>query len=211
VTAWNQPARNGSRGGDWCEAFAISENAIAISIGDVCGHGPAVYDEMLAISDAIRHGICDGHELAHVMAAANRVACELRDAMPATAILAVLHTPSNRLWMVNAGHPPPLLQTASGATFLRRSPGDFPLGLFPEYAAAVDEVSVASGNLLVFYTDGIVERERDLIKGERQLIWAVANVYRFPYLNAAHAIAHEMHGGLTQLEDDAAVLTLRTT
>lgn len=210
VSAWNQPAGGGVRGGDWCEAFPVSDNAIAISIGDVCGHGAAAFGEMLLIRETIRRQFYAGADLWHVIAGANRVAIEAQHAMLVTTIVGLLLTYSNRLWIANAGHPPPLVQSGAGSRFWRRSPADLPLGICREHDVTIDEMTVEPDSLLVFYTDGIVERNRNIIEGERRLISVVSRIYRFPYLHAAHAIAHSMDMLGTDPQDDAAVLTLRT-
>jgi sigma-B regulation protein RsbU (phosphoserine phosphatase) len=210
VSGWNEPAGGATHGGDWCEAFPISENAIAISVGDVCGHGVPAHEEMRLIRELIRQRFYVGADLWNVVAAANRVATEREQAVPVTAIVGLLLTYSNKLWIANAGHPPPLVQSSSGSRFWRHSPGDLPLGVCREHDVTVDETILEPDSLLVFYTDGIVESHRNLIEGERRLMRAVSRIYRFRYLHAAHAIAHEMNVLGSCLQDDAAVLTLRT-
>lgn len=210
VTAWKQPAGNSLRGGDWCQAFPISAHEIAISVGDVCGHGQRVYEEMLAIREAIRGKLPEERDLAAVLAAANQIAFERDHAVPVTALIGILHTVSNKIWIANAGHPPPLLQDGPSARFCRRSPGDLPLGIWEPHETNIDEIDLNGNSLLVFYTDGIVEHERNIIKGERELMRSVARVYRFPYLHTARAIAYEMGAVGACLPDDAAILTLWT-
>ncbi len=44
ITRWNSAAGQALAGGDWCEVFAISEEVIAATVGDVSGHGEPVAD-----------------------------------------------------------------------------------------------------------------------------------------------------------------------
>ena len=49
------PAALAAQGGDWCEAFVVSRDVIALSIGDVCGHGAEKSTAMVALRQAIRN------------------------------------------------------------------------------------------------------------------------------------------------------------
>jgi phosphoserine phosphatase RsbU/P len=74
----------------------------------------------------------------------------------ATAFLGVLEPATGRLSYTNAGHNPPLLVRADGAVEELAATG-VPLGLLPQapYQAGVAELG--PGDLLVLYTDGLVE------------------------------------------------------
>jgi sigma-B regulation protein RsbU (phosphoserine phosphatase) len=74
----------------------------------------------------------------------------------ATALLVVLDPALARIRYVNAGHNPGLLLRPDGTTVQLGSTG-IPLGLLPgaDYTSA--ELDLAPGDLLVLYTDGIVE------------------------------------------------------
>ena len=74
----------------------------------------------------------------------------------ATAILAVLDPVSHRLRYANAGHNPALVLRQDGSAQWLSSTG-VPLGLLPMADYNSDEIDLGSGDLLVLYTDGIVE------------------------------------------------------
>jgi sigma-B regulation protein RsbU (phosphoserine phosphatase) len=74
----------------------------------------------------------------------------------ATAFLAVLDSASGRVRYANAGHNPALLVRAAGEVERLAATG-LPLGLLPEARYAAGEVTLGVGDLLVVYTDGIVE------------------------------------------------------
>jgi serine phosphatase RsbU (regulator of sigma subunit) len=166
---------------------------------------------MRALRDIIRAAALHERDLFEIMRCANKLACIERMAVPVTAIVAVLNTQQRMLTVLNAGHPRPLVHTNAGGTFVGRCPGGPPLGISEDNAWPLDSIAVPAGAMLVFYTDGIIERERNPIKGERDLCLAASHVYRFPYLNHANAIAQGLTGGDVALEDDAAILTVRTT
>ena len=74
----------------------------------------------------------------------------------ATAFLGVLEPSSGRVRYANAGHNPALLVRVSGAVERLGATGT-PLGVLPAARYAGAEVTLAPGECLVLYTDGIVE------------------------------------------------------
>src|ERR1700733_8503206 len=65
------PAARAAQGGDWCEAFTISRDVVALSIGDVCGHGAEKYAAMRALRKAIRDAAWLGLDPAQILTVAN--------------------------------------------------------------------------------------------------------------------------------------------
>jgi serine phosphatase RsbU (regulator of sigma subunit) len=74
----------------------------------------------------------------------------------ATAFLAVLEPGTGRLRYTNAGHNPPLLVRAEG-TVEELKPNGVPIGLLPMAPYRADETTLLPGDILLIYTDGIVE------------------------------------------------------
>jgi sigma-B regulation protein RsbU (phosphoserine phosphatase) len=75
-----------------------------------------------------------------------------------TLFLARLDGETGRLQFVNAGHNPPLLLRAQGGVE-PLSTGGLLLGIFPEADYDVGEVEMASGDLLLIYSDGVTEAQ----------------------------------------------------
>ncbi len=42
ATVWNSPAGDAQAGGDWCDVISVADDIIAVTIGDVAGHGEPV-------------------------------------------------------------------------------------------------------------------------------------------------------------------------
>ncbi|HEY2292245.1 MAG TPA: PP2C family protein-serine/threonine phosphatase [Thermoanaerobaculia bacterium] len=76
----------------------------------------------------------------------------------ATAFLGILEPVTGRLRYTNAGHNPPLVLRASGCAEELGSTG-VPLGLLPQASYRAGETALAPGEILVLYTDGLVEAE----------------------------------------------------
>ena len=68
----------------------------------------------------------------------------------------VLDVPARRLLYVNAGHVPPVLLRADGTVELFEE-GGVPLGLFGAPRYTEGHAALGDGDVLVLYTDGIVE------------------------------------------------------
>jgi serine phosphatase RsbU (regulator of sigma subunit) len=196
-------------GGDWCEAFALSQGVIALSIGDVCGHGDDKFATRVAIRQSIRDAARLGLDPAQTLVAAHYY---LRATDPdeyATAIFGLLSVEKRTFEFANAGHPPPLTCGPAGTAFLEYSKTDLPLGLEEMTVPALHTVAVPEGTLVVLYTDGVTEHDRKPLDGASELCDAATFAYNFPKMPIASLIEQQM-----DLDDgnydDAAILTAWT-
>src|SRR5689334_15588117 len=142
-------------GGDWYDAVVLSDGSIGLVVGDVVGHGPAASAAMGQLRAVARHCLASGGSPAGVVTALDRFARDLDDAHTTTVCVAVLEPITGAVRVSSAGHPPPLLVTAAGPRFLA-CPAGAPLATGAHYSEAEDRM--AEGDLLLLYTDGIVER-----------------------------------------------------
>jgi serine phosphatase RsbU (regulator of sigma subunit) len=209
LTTRIMPAALAARGGDWCEAFAVSEDVVALSIGDVCGHGAEKFAAMGEVRQAIRDAAARGLHPGETLATANRFLRRYDPEENATAVFALFDARRRSLVFANAGHPPPLMAGPFGALFLDFPEADLPLGIVPEIAPAVHVISLPAGTLLVLYTDGVSERGRKPIDGEAQLRDAAIFAYQVSHLASAGVIEKRLFLTGSNL-DDVAILTLRT-
>jgi serine phosphatase RsbU (regulator of sigma subunit) len=203
------PAAGALRGGDWCDAFSITDEVLAISIGDVCGHGDAKFDSMVAIRQAIRDAALRGLDPTRTLTEVNRFLHRHDPGEIATAIFALLNTRKRSMLFANAGHPPLLLAGSHGTLFLEYPNPDLPLGIERAFMPTTHEVSLPAATLIVFYTDGVSESGRDPVKGSIQLRAAAQFVRDFPELPPATTI-ETMTLPTGPNFDDAAILTVRT-
>ncbi len=203
------PALSAPHGGDWCETFSLSDDVIALSIGDVCGHGTEAFPAMVATRQSIRDAAHLGLDPAQILAAANRAICAFDPELHATAIFALLDTRNATVTFANAGHPPPLLVAPSGARFLTYAIADLPLGIEIELLPALRTASTVARTLLVLYTDGVTEHERKPIRGEAQLRHAACFAYRFQEPPTASGIEELMCLAVPN-RDDASILVAWT-
>jgi len=210
VHRWSSPADGASRGGDWCEAVWLNSDAIVMTIGDVAGHGEPAGETMEAMRVSILQALLAKAAPSDALSAANDTAFALGDdGVIVTAIAATLDRRQGTLTFANAGHPPPIVMTAGGHGFAAKPLGDLPLGAFAKHHCSDFVLAVPDDALIVFYTDGITEHDRDVFRGEEELIAACRSIYGVPVPDVARAVANHVLRNVRG-DDDAAVLALRS-
>lgn len=143
-------------GGDWYHAQTQPDGTVVLAIGDVAGHGlPAAsgmahlrYGLVAWLSIGIRD---PGTLLRHL----NQLCEQLQ--ITGTAVVASYDPASRLLRWARAGHLPPLLARSGATEPLDQLPGLL-LGADPAARYPVAELALRPGELVLFYTDGLVER-----------------------------------------------------
>jgi len=160
----------------------------------------------VAVRRAIRDAASRGLDPALTLAEANRFLRRYDPQEYATAIFGLLSIRRRSLVFANAGHPPPLMTGPGGTAFLEFSDSDLPLGVEADLVPGLRVVSMPAATLLVFYTDGVSERERKPLLGAAQLHAAAIFAHKLSTLQTAGIIEEQML--LTgSNDDDAAILT----
>jgi hypothetical protein len=198
------PASTTARvGGDWYDAFELPDGRILFSIGDVAGHGVPSAVVMSRARQAILTTALHEDDPATVLARANATIAFQENVM-VTAICGFIDPATGRISYATAGHPAPLLAHAEREpSFLPR--GDVPLGIFADSAFHTNLATAEPGDLLVLYTDGVIEYGRDIIAGETRLIEAALRARAAG--DPARAIFDAVFGG-TPPADDVAIMTI---
>ncbi|TDD72912.1 PP2C family protein-serine/threonine phosphatase, partial [Actinomadura rubrisoli] len=168
------PAQSETRvGGDWYEATALSDEEVFLAIGDVSGHGLPAAAGMARMRNALSGLTCTGAAPDRLLTWLNRLLLDRHRALTASAIAARYEPGPRVLTWAQAGHPPPLLLRDGRAEMLDAPEGVL-LGALEAPHMELAITRLQRGDLLVFYTDGLVERrDRDLADGFRLLREAV--------------------------------------
>jgi len=146
-------------GGDYYDAFEISEGIYAITVADASGHGTpsALIMAMtkILLKTFAKQGVLPSETLELVN---NAIVNNTKTNKFITIFYAILDTNEQKLHYTSAGHCPQLLlnkDTASSTELL--SDGLF-VGMFPVFALDTHTVEYTPGvNRLVLYTDGLTE------------------------------------------------------
>ena len=130
----------------------------------------------------------------------------------ATAILVALEPTSGELRFVNAGHVPGLLLRGSGEVERLEATGQ-PIGLLPNSDYTAGTTHLASGDLLVLFTDGINEAENtsDEQYGLDRLAAACRESFALPLEELAAAIETDLSAfvGIVPFADDRTTVLIR--
>ena len=166
-------------GGDWYDAFMQPGGATLLVVGDVVGHDVEAAAAMGQIRSIVRTvGALDHDGPAAVLRQVEEVMQTLQSGILATTIVARLEQTDGergdgltRVRWSNAGHPPPMTVTPDGVvTVLTAERADLLLGVDPTAPRREREATLHRGAVVVFYTDGLVERrDQDLDQGLARL------------------------------------------
>jgi len=159
---YHSASPNVSVGGDFYDAVPLGDGSIVLTIGDVCGKGAEAASITGTSRDLLRMLVQDGLDLAASLRRLNRALAEHPSGSRfCTIALTRLERTGDDLTIsvCLAGHPEPVLLRADGTTELVGVPGDL-LGVLEDAELTLTEaqVSLAVGDALVLYTDGVTER-----------------------------------------------------
>jgi len=163
------PAERTSRiGGDWYLATTDHRGGAVCAIGDVAGHGLAAATAMAqlryGLSAWIATGVTDPGAL---MSNLNQLC--LRLGITSTAIVTHFDAESGGLTWAQAGHPAPLL-ARGGVTVDLDRPAGMLLGTMGDTAYDSTDLALSPGDLLLFYTDGLIEHRTEDSKERLQRV-----------------------------------------
>lgn len=193
-------------GGDWYDAFAFGD-CVAISMGDVAGHGVEAAVTMSLARQAIRSGGLQHRAPRDVLAHANEVLALETHRPMVTALFAVFDPNAHELQYSIAGHPQPILVDDDGHVTALSGAGP-PLGeVFDPDLLETHRLPLPRDAALVFYTDGLIEYRRDLIAAQDRLRRNVQDRYFLSEESPAQAIIDGMLDAPQR--DDIAVLVMR--
>ncbi|NQS90509.1 SpoIIE family protein phosphatase [Patescibacteria group bacterium] len=156
IAAMSIPARE--VGGDFYDFIDVVEGKIGLVIGDVAGKGlPAAL--FMALSRSFLRAQAIGNLKANiVLEKANKlIANDAKEGIFVTALYAILDAPAKVLQISNAGHNPSILFHSNTGECEELRMGGIVLGAFDEARFQEKEITLKKGDIVVFYTDGIVE------------------------------------------------------
>jgi serine phosphatase RsbU (regulator of sigma subunit) len=154
ITSFYRPAR--SVGGDLYDFFALPDGSLAVLIGDASGDGIPAALLMATARSVIRSVGAFTSSPGEILARANE---NMVGGIPpntfVTCMIVALEPASGRARYANAGHDVAYAELAGEARELRAR--GMPLGAMPGMSYEEIETVIRPGEMLVLYTDGIVE------------------------------------------------------
>lgn len=146
-------------GGDWYDVMTLPENRTYFAVGDVVGHGLPAVEDMAQLRSAGRALAHQGLPPATLLAELNSFTRDASQGKFATMAVAIFDPDESSLSYSSAGHPPSLLRRAATGEVSRLSDAQGSV-LGPVHDAGYTEsrLHIAPGDVLVMYSDGLVER-----------------------------------------------------
>jgi len=191
-----------------------SEDRVLFVVADVAGKSIPAAMLMATFQASLRTLSTSGVALAELVAGVNRYACtnSMGGVRFTTAFFSELDPQTGDVRYVNAGHNVPILRKNSGEVE-RLEAGGLPVGIFPESPYQTGTTRLEPGDLLVIFTDGIVEavNSNDDEYGEPELIALVHRASALPPAELLRTLLTELDRfvGNTPQHDDMTCLLLK--
>lgn len=188
-------------GGDWYDAFELTDGRIMVTMGDVTGrglHAAVLMSKVRQSLSALSYYETDPVKLLDV---AQRTLQRRHPDAIVTSLVGVLDVRDMTFTYATAGHPMPYLRRAGAIVAL---PGHgLPIGLRGDDEASPVTVKFEHDDVLLLYTDGLIESTHDIVQGEARV--------RDALRSAEGQLAHYVERVVLPdgSPDDVALLTLR--
>src|SRR5437879_4309431 len=161
ITGMMHPARD--VGGDYYDYIPVDAHTIQVVIADVAGKGVPAALLMSATAAAMRlEANRDRNMLEQVDRLNTEIGAVSDHERYVTLLVAEIDTHKRIIRYVNCGHNPALLFRAKTGALIRMDSSCPPIGLSPDVICELATADLASGDVVVFYTDGVTEAENRL-------------------------------------------------
>jgi sigma-B regulation protein RsbU (phosphoserine phosphatase) len=203
----------GELGGDCFDFVPLPHNRLALAVGDASGKGLAAALMISNVQSSLRTAASFAEsDVAVVLGAVNRQvhASSLADRY-ATLFYGVFDGGTRTLRHVNAGHNPPMVIRRDQSVIWLETGGP-PVGMFSNFTYEESVVQLDPGDLVLAYTDGVVEAVNPA--GEE---WGVDGLRRAATESKAHSADDMVEAIFASMDefsqgrqtDDATVIVLR--
>ncbi|MFE7928565.1 SpoIIE family protein phosphatase [Streptomyces sp. NPDC057456] len=207
------PAPDASQvGGDWYDAFSLSDGATALAVGDVVGHDLEAAAGMAQVRNMLRaYAWALQEPPSRIVERLDEAVLHITDVTMATMILARVEETDEGRWKLswtNAGHPPPLLISHDGlADYLTGGHGIL-LGTGVGKPRTDATAPLPPGSTLLLYTDGLIEEPgHTLDEGLQRLRQHAAALAHRPLTSFTDELLRRVRPAAN--DDDVALLAVR--
>jgi sigma-B regulation protein RsbU (phosphoserine phosphatase) len=200
-------------GGDFYDYFLIDQERIGFVVGDVSGKGVAAALYMAVSRTLLRATALQGfapHECLRIVN--DRLCADTDSGLFVTITYAILDTTTGELRYATGGHPPPIVVADSGLAYeMKKAPGTV-LGMMEDLDYEEERVTLAAGDHLVLYSDGVSEAmsPTNELFGEERLVDFLGTLRAATAEGANHAVVDRVRrfADTAPQADDITVLTL---
>lgn len=209
VERYYQPAR--AVGGDFYDFLYFEDGRVGIVIGDVTDKGVPAALVMATTRSILRSAAYGALSPGKVLEQTNDLLHpDIPPKMFVTCLYAILDPVSGQLQYANAGHDLPYRRHKDGVSELRAT--GMPLGLMPGMVYEEKETTLAPGDSILFYSDGLVEAhnaKRDMFGFPRLMTLLGEYQGNMPVIDLLLGQLADFTGSDWEQEDDVTLVTLR--
>jgi GAF domain-containing protein/PAS domain-containing protein len=209
MAASYRPATGLAIGGDWYQVLETAGGRLAAIVGDAVGHGLVAAAAMGQLRASIATAVATDPEPDHAIVAVDRFAAQGADTIGAS-LGYMLFDPHGPARYTSAGHVPAVLRSTTDCAVLLEG-GRRPLLGFrmADERGLTASFSFDPGDLVVMYTDGLIERRGETIDdGLRRLLKAVEDSRHLPPQALCDSLVAQLTAGYDP-DDDIALLVIR--
>jgi serine phosphatase RsbU (regulator of sigma subunit) len=197
-------------GGDFYDVIVTDQGHVFVVIGDITGHGSRAVVAMSELKSAVQHLLRSGASIDVVCSQADVLLAQR--SMLATVQICEVDLAAGVMRYVNAGHPYPILRQADGDTLALRSGHRRLLGLSGDVRTEVAVTEFSDGDVLLLYTDGLIERRDQPID---EAIAGLVRVVADTSVGSMHTFVADLQARLLDAverpDDDVAIVAIRRT
>lgn len=202
-----------SVGGDYFDFIAIDEKRMALCVGDISGKGLPAALLMANLQATMRSLSLTPSAVGECLGRANRLLHQSTDSEKfATLFYGVLDIEKHCLCYGNAGHNDPFVLSQQNEPRLLKT-GGIMLGLLPQRTFADETITLAPGELLVIYSDGISEAVNVLDEqfGEERMLAVIQEHWQASASELVERVlaAVQSHAGSAPQADDMTLMMVK--
>jgi len=205
VAARYRPSGHGNLvSGDWYDTVLLPSKQVLLVVGDIAGHGLDAVTGMVTVRNGLRGLSVTGSGPAALLGWLNSAACHFSDGVVGTAICGLYDPVGRSLRWARAGHLPPILVRDGQARALSLPQGLL-LGADPDASYEEIATSLRLGDVLLLFTDGLIERRERPIDDALDSLLTIAN---HPVGDIGSYADYVLAKTASNTNDDACLLTV---
>ena len=208
LTVASRPAEGPASGGDFHDAFELTDGRAAVVVGDVAGRGRDAVAATVLVRHTLRAYLEAGLEPRTSLATAGAVLADRHEGLLATAVVAVHDSFRSTLTLASAGHVPPIVVGGVGHRPVAVA-WPAPLGAGVPTGRRQTTLPLPPGTTVCLFTDGATEARRgDGRVGSDELATWLRDLG--PDATADDVLAC-LEKNADALDDDVTICVLRST
>jgi serine phosphatase RsbU (regulator of sigma subunit)/PAS domain-containing protein len=207
VAARYRPSGPGSLvSGDWYDTVLMPSKEVLVVVGDIAGHGLDAVTGMVTIRNGLRGLSITGAGPGTLLGWLNGAACHFTDGVIGTAVCGLYNPTDRTLRWARAGHLPPIL-VRDGQACTLSPPHGLLLGADPDAKYAETTTPLQIGDILLLFTDGLIERRDKPIDDAIETLMLIAS--RAALGDIGSFADYVVANASSNTDDDACLVAIR--